>query len=208
MSDDAIKTFEHAGCTVEIFTDYDTESPRNWDNVGKLVCFHKRHNLGDKHSYKADDYNGWEAFKAAILRDYEVLNDRVAVILPVFLYDHSGLRIKVGSFQGHLAQGHAEFDSGQVGFIFCTVKQVADEWNGDIEKATKYLTGEIETYDQFLRGDVYVYDVKHGDLQESCGGCYGLDYCEQQARETAEHLAARAAREQLDALQCELAFFN
>lgn len=223
---DAIKTFEHAGCTVEIFPDHDAESPRDWDNVGKLVCFHKRHNLGDEHTFKSDDYNGWDALKAGIEGRAALEGDPVAVILPVFLYDHSGLRIKVGSFNGLLAQGHAEFDSGQVGFIFCTVKQVADEWNGDIEKATKYLTGEIETYDQYLSGDVYEYVVtlpapvttttysgdgtKHTHVSdtESCCGFYGLEHCETEAKSAAEYAAKTFEKQKIEAAQHELAYFN
>lgn len=31
--------------------DEDAESPREWDNIGKMICWHSRYNLGDKHSY-------------------------------------------------------------------------------------------------------------------------------------------------------------
>ena len=27
------------------------DNPRNWDNIGTMVCFHSRYDLGDKHYY-------------------------------------------------------------------------------------------------------------------------------------------------------------
>src|SRR6187402_3409459 len=38
--------------TLEIISDDDPMSPREWDNIGTMVCFHKRYTLGDKHDYK------------------------------------------------------------------------------------------------------------------------------------------------------------
>lgn len=37
--------------TLKIVHDEDVESPREWDNIGKMVCFHNRYSLGDKHDY-------------------------------------------------------------------------------------------------------------------------------------------------------------
>ena len=28
-----------------------SDDPRSWDNIGTMVCFHSRYNLGDKHYY-------------------------------------------------------------------------------------------------------------------------------------------------------------
>lgn len=43
-----------------LIVDYDTEpmNPRtDWDNFGKMVCWHRRYNLGDKHDYgDAEDF--------------------------------------------------------------------------------------------------------------------------------------------------------
>lgn len=180
---------EHAGMTITIEQEQDMESPREWGRLGKMVCFHRRHNLGDKHEYDSDDYSGWSSLRDAIEKDEDV-----ALILPLFLYDHSGLRMKVGSFQGLLPQGHAEFDSGQVGFIYvtkdalrkeCNVKRIAKK---TLEHARQVLESEVSAYDQFLSGDVWVYDVKdeNGDVIDSLGGMYGYDYCLTEAKKVAE----------------------
>jgi hypothetical protein len=195
-------SIEYKGLTIEIEQDQDPESPRSWDNLGTMVLFHKRYNLGDKaegatgHGFKSQDYSSWAELQEAIEARHKPV-----VILPLYLYDHSGLRIKVGSFQGHLPQGHAEFDSGQIGFIFVSREAALKEYGGKkltakkLAQAQKVLEGEVETYDQYLRGDVYGYTVKDaaGEHLDSCWGFYGYDYCLQEAKSVAEHHAAKAA---------------
>lgn len=44
---EAIETFEVGNLTVQIHQDQDPESPREWDNLGTMVCWHRRYNLGD-----------------------------------------------------------------------------------------------------------------------------------------------------------------
>lgn len=78
---------------IEIFYDEFGDSPRNWDNLGTMICFHNRYTLGDKHDYDTDDYNGWGEMEKAIIKD----ND-VAIILPLYLYDHSGITIATSPF--------------------------------------------------------------------------------------------------------------
>ena len=112
------------------------------------------------------------------------------IILHVYLYDHSGLRIKVGSFQGLLSQGHAEFDSGQVGFIYVTHETIKKEYGKvdkkNLETAERVLRGEIATLDQYLRGDVYGFIIKEAkscetckhteyETVDSCWGFYGIE---------------------------------
>jgi len=191
----------HKGIKIKIEQDQDAESPRNWDNLGTMVCFHRRYDLGDKdHGYDSDDYNGWAAMEKAIRA-----KEDAALILPLYLYDHSGLRMKIGSFQGLLPQGHAEFDSGQVGFVFVSKKKVREEYNvkritkKTLEKAYEVLKSEVNAYDQFLSGDVWGYIVEEDEdgnelpssLHESCWGFFGYDYCVEQAKEVAERLAPK-----------------
>ncbi len=46
-------------------------------------------------------------------------------ILPLYLYDHSGISISTGSFVGRAH--HAEWDSGQVGYIYLDKKTAMEE---------------------------------------------------------------------------------
>ena len=92
---------------IKVETDDDPLNPREeYDNMGTMVCFHKRYVLGDKHEYKESDYNGWGELEKAITR-----KEDAAVLLPIFMYDHSGITIQTRPFS-------CPWDSGQVGFIF------------------------------------------------------------------------------------------
>ena len=161
---------------IKVVQDDSPSSPREDDNLGTMVCFHGRYNLGDKHDYNSNDYNGWDEMEAAIIK-----RENVGVILPLFVYEHGGITMKTTSFNDR-------WDSGQVGFIFISKKKMLEEYGGKIvtaklkERVTKYLVAEVETYDQFLTGDVYGYIITELDEDEendidSCWGFYGKDYC-------------------------------
>lgn len=178
----AYETFVKRGYTVSIDQDGDPESPRECDNLGKMFCLSKRYDLGDKHAdmpfeIEPGKFSGFEA-----LRKYMEVKGAV-VVLPLYLYDHSGLRMKVGSFQGLLPQGHAEFDSYQCGVIFAMAEDVRREYS--VKRITpavkrqveKVLRDEVETYDTYLRGDIWCYSIKdkEGIVIDSCCGCYSLE---------------------------------
>lgn len=169
--------------TIQIVQDENPESPREWDNLGKMICFHSRYRLGDKHDVNHKDYGSWGEMKSALSKEY-------AVLLPLYLYDHGGISMSVGSFIGR-AQ-HAEWDSGQVGYIGATRKEILENYGGKkltkdlIDKATDCLKGEVETYDSYLRGEVYGYRIL-GDKGEVIDSCYGY-YSEEDAKKEAEYM--------------------
>ena len=176
---------------VRTYIDENTESPRMWDNFGTMVCFHRRYNLGDKHSYNQNDYTNWKEMKKALLKD----ND-AAVILPLYLYDHSGITISTSPF-------NCGWDSGQVGYIFVSKVKILEEYGGKIvtkklkDRAEKLLISEVQTYDTYLTGEVYGYKVfevitcdkgfEHEQEIDSCCGFYGEDECMKEGIGVAEH---------------------
>lgn len=176
---------------LSIERDTDTVSPREWEPTGKMICFHRRYVLGDEHTLKSSDFSGWENIEEFLIKE-----EGASVVLPLYLYDHSGLRMKVGSFHGLLPQGHARWDSGQIGFIYAT-KDALKKWKQafkdehhpgltDEQIIEQILISEVETYDQYLRGDIYrytLYTVKkcnlgyeHREHIDSCSGFYGADW--------------------------------
>lgn len=180
----AIKTYQVQGYTIEIDTDEEPENPRSWDNLGVMVCFHRRHSLGDKHSYDSSDFGSWAELEAEIVK-----NEDVAVMLPLYLYDHSGITMSTRPFGD-------PWDSGQVGVIFITRAQVINEYGWQrlnktrLAKLAEYLTAEVKEYDQFLTGDVYGYTItdSSGDHVDSCWGFYGLEYCKAEAEAALNHI--------------------
>lgn len=182
---DAIKTYDFKnGHKLEIHQDDNPQSPREDDNLGTMVCFHKRYNLGDEnHGIDHADFGGWSE-----MEDHIRSENPDCIILPLFLYDHSGLTIKVGSFQGLLPQGHAEYDSGRVGFIFITRDKINAEFGEHggrtDEQIEEYLQNEVAVYNQYLQGDIYGYQLIGPNCEEcdgvgkeidACWGFYGCD---------------------------------
>jgi hypothetical protein len=166
---------------IEVIQDESPSSPREDDNLGTMVCFHNRYDLGDEHNYKSGDYNGWDEMEKNIIK-----NENVGVILPLYLYDHSGITISTSPFS-------CNWDSGQIGFIFISKEKMLKEYGGKIvtqtlkDKVEGYLKSEVETYDQYLTGDVYGYRVsevktcseghEHEEELDSCWGYYGQENC-------------------------------
>ncbi len=126
----------------------DFDNPRSWDNLGTMVCFHNRYDLGDKHDYNHNNYNGWDEMKNSITKEEDV-----AVILPLYLYDHGGITMSTSPFS-------CRWDSGQVGWTFVSKKKIREEYGVKriskelIEKVTEMLEGEIRTYDMYLTGEL------------------------------------------------------
>jgi hypothetical protein len=202
MSREPADSFVHAGCLVRIQFDDDPESPREWDNLGHMVCWHSRYNLGDKTTSDsfADNSEFMEWWKE---------NGKGGVILPLYLYDHSGITMSCRAFS-------CPWDSGHVGYIYATAEEIRANWNvkritrATREHATKCLQAEVATYDDYLTGQVFGYEVYEllecdeddqtaneceGELLDSCWGFFGEEDCKEEAKSMAEHHAKK--REEL-----------
>lgn len=178
-------TVEYHGKTITIEIDENPEDPREWDNLGTMVCFHKRYTLGDKHDYDSDMFSGWDE-----MEEFITSREDVAVILPLSLYDHSGITMHVGRSHG--------WDSGQVGFIFVSKAKVRKEYKVKrisaalLKRVTGYLENEVEIYDQYLTGQVYAYSTDTGD---SCAGYYDVKQAIADARDAIDYTLEQEAKE-------------
>ena len=170
------KPTEYGYRKLTVYYDFEPMNPRTeWDNLGKMICLHSRYDLGDKHSFRDNED----------IQEY-IKENKITSILPLFLYDHSGITISTGSF-------YSPWDSGQVGYIWITDEKIRNEYG--VKRISKklrlkileYLESEVNTYDQYLTGDVYGFEVTEftrvnpkGDLEEnetdSCWGFYGSDF--------------------------------
>lgn len=196
---DEIETIEYRGFDINIYQDENPEDPREWDNLGTMVCFHERYNLGDKHSF---DSPGEMNISLAVDvgHDYENLYDNVSeeevekivnenyVVLPLYLYDHSGITMSTRPFS-------CPWDSGQVGIIYVSRKKAKKELEQFHKGVSiiEILTGEVETYDKFISGEVYGYNVepthrnKSIDCDDSCWGFYDYEQMVSEAKEAIDH---------------------
>lgn len=159
--------------TLRIEQDDNTQDPRSLDytdcNLGVMVCFHGRYRLGDEHNYDKDDYNSWDELRKQLIKNYR--ND---IILPLYLYDHSGITMNTTGFS-------CRWDSGQVGFIILDraqllkthgTKRIAKQLK---QKLFDYLKGEVKTYDQYLTGDVYGYIIEDEDDGLTYSGWWSVE---------------------------------
>jgi len=104
--------------------------------------------------------------RAEAIREYdEFVNgakqewlEKRAIILPLYLYDHSGVTMNTTGFS-------CGWDSGMVGLVWISRKDAVKEWGKVrctakvVKRAEDCLKCEVETYDQYIRGDVYGYKV-------------------------------------------------
>lgn len=161
---------QHRGHTIKIYQDPDPYNPREeCDELGTMVCFHKRYVLGDSnHGLSSNDFQGWNELEAFLLKERDA-----AVILPLYLYDHSGITISTKPFI-------CPWDSGRVGFIYVDRDTLRKEYSvkrissAILEKATNVLEGEVKTYDRYLTGQVYGFRIEDADGEDidSCWGYY------------------------------------
>ena len=134
----------------------DFYNPRDWDHTSTMACFHRSYTLGDENDYRSDDYDNWDEMEEAIKE-----GSAPDCILPLSLYDHSGLSMSVGRSSG--------WDSGQVGFIFGTCEE--GETPEQLEARLRY---EVDLYDRYIRGEIYQFTVVDslGEVLESCTGFF------------------------------------
>jgi len=162
------------GCLkLEIFHDDCGEDPRQWDNLGMMVCWHRRYALGDKHDFKEP-------------KDFLDSNEckNASVILPLYLYDHSGITMNTTGFS-------CPWDSGQVGWIYVTKEKVREEFK--CKRISKKLQGlvknalivEVKEYDSYISGEVYGFVASKGEEEvDSCWGFFGSDWDKNGLKET------------------------
>lgn len=176
------------------------------DNFGVIAYKSNRHQLGDE---KIDDPIDWLCQKLGFddLEDYneqrqtsyqyhdstlsklegEFLDQYIA--LPVYKYEHGGVKLSTGGFS-------CPWDSGQIGYIYVPedhMKEV-NSWDESFlkgrtreETAHQLLRAEIEMFDQYINGEVYGFRVEdvttcpccgqqNFQVLDSMGGFFGDDF--------------------------------
>ena len=167
---------------VEVVLDTDTDvNPREWSHIGTMICRHRRYNLGDvqlnseatlfsyllenefPEKFDIDEYYNALDFLEDEKNATQVENyvKKHFVVLPLYLYDHSGITMNTTGFS-------CGWDSGQVGYTYVNLdnKELLKEHGLDTLKGKKlrntiadYLISEVNNYDDYLRGDVYGYRI-------------------------------------------------
>jgi hypothetical protein len=172
---DLIESIEYKGYKINIYPDHDADDPRNWDNLGLMVCFHRDYDLGDKHEFTPES-----------LMDY--VKQKNVIALPLYLLDHSGLWMRTERF----GCDPGGWDTSFVGYIVCDYKTIKKEYSckrvtKDIKKQVlKVLESEIKTYSLYLEGGYVGYTITDSldddDILDSCWGFDDSDYMIQECK--------------------------
>ncbi len=134
-------TIKRKGYTLEI-TQAEMADPRKYNDMllGKMICFHRRYKLGDDHDFD-------EPYQ--LQQYFENNKHDIYCVLPLYLYDHSGITMSTSPFND-------PWDSGQVGYIYCTKKDVEESGlnpETDYNEVEEMLKEEVKEYDKWLTGD-------------------------------------------------------
>lgn len=189
-----VEEFEHEGLRCEIHWEpYGEEfDPRQWENFGTMVCWHPEYILGDfqvtnpdgrgavKNRFHRDNFESME-----VLERYLTLVERAVCVLPLSLYDHSGVTMFVGHRHPFDSAG---WDTTTVGFIYATPDDMVKA-GIELDDVEKILRQEVDIYDDWLRGEIFCWMVldENGDILDACGGYVGdIDLVREEAKENAE----------------------
>jgi hypothetical protein len=171
-----VKEKLYRGYTIKIYVDDMAENPaKEWDMLTTYACWHRNYDLSNTEEFpNPDDFE-----------EYYQKNKNKLIFAPVYMYDHSGQTIRLSAWnEGELPQGHARFDTFQLGWAFVHYDKVK-EWYGwkymtkrRIERVRKAIESDTDVYDSYIRGDVYGYSIEdsNGDQIDSCAGFYGYDF--------------------------------
>lgn len=157
---------------------------------------HVIHNVRCGYNTRAFGAAAWRDYREAqaIFREFGTLDDYIDhvlatyyIMLPLYLYDHSGITISTGPFS-------CPWDSGQVGFAYVTRERAKAEWGERTDDEYRDLIkAEVAEYDQYLTGDVYGFEIERGvpvtvtrpdgttrtdvewEHEDSCWGFFGDD---------------------------------
>lgn len=148
--------------------------------------------VGTRFSDKYGDLGGGTFTTADDVNEL-IAEKKPRVFLPLYAYIHSGVSLRLGRFDGLVPQGHAEFDSGVIGFVYVTSEKIRESYGvtritkAVLEKARKLLESEVNLWNSYFAGDVYgweIRDTENGNiLIESCYGYYGYTDCVEQAKQ-------------------------
>jgi len=166
-----------------IVYDENPESPREWDNLSTMAFAHNSYDFGDKDAWEelASEIGKYvHPNKVPDVEDYQGLVSLAEqipgfVVLPVYMYDHSGVTISTSPFS-------CPWDSGQLGVAFVSPDKVKDFLGRDIDEAElkDMISSEVKELDDYLTGSTFgVIIVDENDpenVTDSCYGFYGNDH--------------------------------
>lgn len=170
---------------LKIFYDDCCDNPREWCNIGEILCFPNRYLKSELPL--SDSYD--EKFRySRSFKEIEDMLDKLGYIHErICVYDHSGVRVYLGS-------PCCQWDSGYVGWYCVSRERIREEYGVKrvsknlLKKVREVMESEINTYSNWLEGNVFGFELyKNGELIDSCSG-FIADYMDEAIKDMIEHL--------------------
>ena len=129
-------------------------NPREDDNLGFLACFHRRYTLGDAqtHPYAGtltiEEAKKIEDTDTCPIRFFDEPWEK-AIVLRVFMLDHSGLKVSTSMFG-------CPWDSGRIGIIYAPYSKILKHFGWKkitakrVEKVREVLIEEVNQYSLYI----------------------------------------------------------
>lgn len=196
MNENLYKSFENDTHILDIETVDDPYDPREYGNISVMVTFCKRNNIGDVYNLqispkefkidmacRLDPIAQDKLIELLAIDQTEDVNKQIqeivhtvlyenTVMLPIYMLDHSGIRLSTSDFNDR-------WDSGYIGFIYVEKKNIP-EYGIDLEddkitedtrtKVKEILKQEVEIYDSYVSGDCYIGILYEKDKCYYCNG--------------------------------------
>jgi len=173
---------------LEIRIDDDTESPREWSNLGYFITIDSNYNSPDgEKRIGNDDYQPSWFLKEIIKETGDMADnqkdhmkmikekfegeegdgDKIIAIYPIVKHEH-------GNVYYHLGTSHG-FDDSNNGLYIITDK-TQKETGIKTKDYEKVIEQELECYNKYMNGEIYYFVLynKKGDVEDSCGGFYDI----------------------------------
>ena len=158
--------------------DGDSESPREWSNLGYFITVDRDYHSPDKNETlerivkdTGDEAGSCEKHMKLIKKAYEEETDeKVYAIYPICKYEHSAVSYSLGTKHG--------FDYSNNGFYIITEQGLKEIGVRKNKKAIeKFITNELDVYTKWCNGEVYQFTLydDQGEIEDSCGGFYDIE---------------------------------
>lgn len=181
-----VKTYETEKGVVQIIYDDFPENPRALSNFGKI--FTNWDALKNETRFK--DWSSLLSYykvtksgsdRSAMYRDIDSIiaagKKKGDLILPLSIYEHSGIELYVGTPKDHF---DGKWDCSFIGFIIAdknSLKEVFESYYPNeiwFREGEKILIDEINILSSYLNGDVFGYILTDKDTGEEIDSCYGF----------------------------------
>jgi hypothetical protein len=175
-----IKVIQYKDHFIKIFQDQDYFSPRTFfDNLGTMVCWYKKYEIGDKHDFSSENFfrelateidptieeriEYWESGnglkklidKHGHIKAYCIVEDNIQNIVSKVIENNViYLPIHMYDHSGvtiRTTPFSCHWDSGQLGFIYVTKEKIKKEFQ--VKRVSKRLFKRVE---EFLQAEVKI----------------------------------------------------